>query len=349
MRGLRIVITIIIILIYSYLSIFFIMRYIDTYCVNFDKTVKLFITPDMKYKDVQNFLFENNLVKRKSSIKRTFKRLGLDNNKKANAGFYLIKEGSTSTNLAIKLKNALQSETRLTLSGTIRSKRKLAKQIYTQLMIDSLTIAKALNDSVFLAKYDLDTLNVYSHFLPDTYNFYWTADLKTIFDRFQAESNKFWNKERLAKLDSVHLTKMQVLTLASIVNGETLYGPEMPRIAGVYMNRLHKRMKLQADPTVAYCFDYKLDRILKIHTKFDSPFNTYMYFGLPPAPICVPTKQAINAVLNYENHKFLYFCASPDFNGSHLFAKNFVKHKENARRFQRALTIELRKRKLATK
>ena len=126
--------------------------------------------------------------------------------------------------------------------------------------------------------------------------------------------------------------------LASIVNGETNHVPEMPSVAGVYLNRLHKGMKLQADPTVAFCLDYSVNRILKKHLEIDSPYNTYLYAGLPPAPICVPSRAALEAVLNPDSHGYLYFCASPDFDGTHRFAATYAEHLRNARAYQQALT-----------
>ena len=130
---------------------------------------------------------------------------------------------------------------------------------------------------------------------------------------------------------------MQVSILASIVSGETLKEHEYPIIAGVYLNRYRTGMKLQADPTVAFCFDYKLNRILHKHMEFDSPYNTYRYAGLPPAPINVPPKACLDAVLNPDQHGYMYFCASPDFNGTHRFAVTYDEHLENARAFHRAL------------
>ena len=128
--------------------------------------------------------------------------------------------------------------------------------------------------------------------------------------------------------------------MASIVSGETLKSFEYPVIAGVYLNRYRKGMKLQADPTVAFCFDYQLDRILKKHLTVDSPYNTYKYKGLPPAPINVPPKACIDAVLAPDVHKYIYFCASPDFDGTHRFAVTYSEHLKNARSFQRALTAK---------
>jgi len=130
-----------------------------------------------------------------------------------------------------------------------------------------------------------------------------------------------------------------VSTLASIVKGESRYKPELPKIAGVYLNRLNIGMKLQADPTVAFCYDYTLNRILNRHLTIDSPYNTYKYHGLPPGPICVPDREYLEAVLNPDyGGGNIYFCADPSFNGSHRFAKTWAEHKANAIAFQRALT-----------
>ena len=144
--------------------------------------------------------------------------------------------------------------------------------------------------------------------------------------------------ERIAAARKQGLTKNEAVTLASIVNGETRYVPEMPTIAGVYLNRLRSGMKLQADPTVAYCFNYSLNRILKVHLAVDSPYNTYKYFGLPPGPISCPPKTCLEAVLNPASHNYIFFCADPSFNGSHRFAATYAEHMQNARAFRRALT-----------
>ena len=171
---------------------------------------------------------------------------------------------------------------------------------------------------------------------------YWTATPHEKFSRYRKEYDAFWTEDRLAKADSLGLNQMEVSILASIVSGETLKSFEYPAIAAVYLNRLRIGMKLQADPTVAYCFEYKLNRILRVHTRVDSPYNTYRYAGLPPAPINVPPKACIDAVLNPDRHDYLYFCASPAFNGTHRFASTYREHLVNARAFQRALTARLR-------
>ena len=167
---------------------------------------------------------------------------------------------------------------------------------------------------------------------------YWTASVKDIFDRFKKEYDAFWTEDRLAKAKDQGLSRMQGAVMASIVSGETLKDFEYPVIAGVYLNRYRKGMKLQADPTIAYIHEYKLDRILRKHLKVDSPYNTYMYAGLPPAPINVPPKACLDAVLNPTKHNYIYFCANPAFDGTHKFAVTYSEHLRNAREFHRALT-----------
>ena len=237
------------------------------------------------------------------------------------------------------LTHGWQTPGNMTLSGTIRTKARLAQKIAAQMMADSASIAQALDSAEFLQPYGFTPENVFAMILPDTYQMYWTASVREIFDRLKKEYDTFWTQERLDKAKAQKLNQMQVSVLASIVSGETLKPFEYPRIAGVYLNRYRKGMRLQADPTVAFCFNYEPDRILKKHLKVDSPYNTYKYAGLPPAPINVPPKACLEAVLSPENHKYLYFCASPDFDGTHRFAVTYSEHQKNARAFQRELTI----------
>ena len=178
---------------------------------------------------------------------------------------------------------------------------------------------------------------------------YWTASVEEIFDRFKKEYDAFWTEERLAKAKAQGLSQMEVSIMASIVSGETLKDFEYPVIAGVYLNRYKIGMKLQADPTIAYCFDYTLDRILKKHLTVDSPYNTYKHVGLPPAPINVPPKACLEAVLNPQKHKYIYFCASPAFDGTHRFAVTYSEHLKHARAFQTELTARRRAKAAAQK
>jgi UPF0755 protein len=279
-------------------------------------------------------------VVRPGSLKRCFDKMDVAGNIKP--GRYVISTESPSIYVARMLVFGWQTPQKLTLSGTMRSKGSIAKKISSQMMVDSVSVATALNDPVFLAGYGFTPENVFALFLPDTYEMFWTASVTEIFSRMKKEYDAFWNSDRLAKARAQRLTPMQVSVLASIVSGETLKSFEYPVIAGVYLNRYRKGMKLQADPTVAFCYDYKLDRILKKHLTVDSPYNTYKHVGLPPAPINVPPKACLDAVLEPQQHNYIYFCASPAFDGTHRFAVSYSDHLKNARAFQRELTARRR-------
>lgn len=309
--------------------------YNDNKRANFSEKYVLYVHPDMTEQQILDSL-ESRAI-RPRSLKRTFDKMDVAHDMKP--GRYVIEPSCTSIYVARMIVFGWQTPQNLTLSGTIRKKDVLARKISLQMMVDSASVAQALDSAEFLAGYGFTPENVFAMILPDTYQMYWTASIKDIFDRFKKEYDAFWTSERLEKAAAAKLTPMQVSVLASIVSGETLKDFEYPLIAGVYLNRYRKGMKLQADPTVAFCFDYEPDRILKKHLAVDSPYNTYKYKGLPPAPINVPPKACIDAVLNPDTHKYLYFCASSDFDGTHRFAVSYSDHLKNARAFQRALTI----------
>ena len=312
-------------------------RYVsDNRKPNFPGKYVLYVRPEMSVDQLRDSVVNGAGALRPRSIDRVFRKMDVGENIKP--GRYVIDASSTSIYVARMLVYGWQTPQNLTLSGTIRSKGSIAKKISAQMMVDSATIDKALNDTAFLAGYGFTPENVFAMFLPDTYQMYWTASVEDVFDRFKKEYDRFWTADRIARAEALKLTPMQVSVMASIVNGETLQKAEYPVIAGVYLNRYRKGMKLQADPTVAFCFDYTLDRILKKHLTVDSPYNTYKYKGLPPAPINVPPKACIDAVLNPDRHNYLYFCASPSFDGTHRFASSYNEHLRNAREFQRALT-----------
>lgn len=314
--------------------------YVDNKKSNFTEDYVLYVYGNTTDVQVMDSLKANAGVVRPGSLKRCFDKMDVAGNIKP--GRYVISTESPSIYVARMLVFGWQTPQKLTLSGTMRSKGSIAKKISSQMMVDSVSVATALNDPVFLAGYGFTPENVFALFLPDTYEMFWTASVTEIFSRMKKEYDAFWNSDRLAKARAQRLTPMQVSVLASIVSGETLKQFEYPVIAGVYLNRYRKGMKLQADPTVAFCYDYKLDRILKKHLTVDSPYNTYKYAGLPPAPINVPPKACLDAVLEPQNHSYIYFCASPAFDGTHRFAVSYADHLKNARAFQRELTARRR-------
>lgn len=252
-------------------------------------------------------------------------------------GLYKFNPTHAAIYVARAITRGWQTPVRLVLSGPFRTKAEIASKISSQLMVDSITCLKALNDSALLAKYGTTPSHVFEMILPDTYEVYWDWDMDRILNRLKKEHDLFWTKERIAKAKDRGLTPQQVSVLASIVAQESHRPDEYPKIASVYLTRLSRGMKLQACPTVCYIYDYKIKRVLLNHIKNPSPYNTYVHFGLPPAPICVPEKVHIEAVLNPDPHKYLYFCADSSFNGRNVFAETYAEHLENARRYHAAL------------
>lgn len=253
-------------------------------------------------------------------------------------GHYRVSGTSSSVYVARMLNNGWQTPVSFSLAGSLRTKAEIARKISRQLQLDSASVYAALEDSAFLAAYDTTPETFFEAFFPATYELYWTASLTDVLDRCRKASDAFWTDENLVKAAAAGLSRRQAVILASIVKGESHYKPELAKIAGVYLNRISRGMLLQADPTVAYCYDYELKRILFRHLEFDSPYNTYKYAGLPPGPICVPDKEYLEAVINPDyGGGNLYFCASKNLDGTHVFAKTLEAHNRNAKAFQNAL------------
>ena len=321
--------------------------YNDNRKTGFAEDYVLYVYPDMPASAVLDSLECGAGARNMRSLERTFRKMEVE--EKIKPGRYVIDTDCPNVYVARMLVFGWQTPQNMTLSGTIRTKGRLAQKIAAQMMVDSAAVDFALNDAEFLAGYGFTPENVFAMVIPDTYQMYWTASVKEIFDRLKKEYDSFWTSDRLDAARRQNLSPMQVSVVASIVSGETLKDFEYPRIAGVYLNRYRKGMKLQADPTVCFCFNYELDRVLKKHLTVDSPYNTYKYAGLPPAPINVPPKACIDAVLNPEKHSYIYFCASPAFDGTHRFAVSYSEHMKNARVFQRELTARRRARAAAGK
>lgn len=220
----------------------------------------------------------------------------------------------------------------------LRLKNELAGQLGKNFEADSLKFSNLLNDESLAEKYGFNLDNFFVMFIPNTYEIYWNTMPEEIIERLAKEYEKFWSAERSAQADSLGLSKVEVGILASIVKGEAMHVEEMAKIAGLYLNRLDRGILLQADPTVIFAHqDFSIRRVLNRHLTLDNPYNTYRYKGLPPGPIMMPSIASIDAVLNAEQHDYIYMCAKDDFSGYHLFAKTVQEHLVNARKFQRAL------------
>ncbi len=318
----------------------------DNKLPNFRKQAEIYVYPETTADEVLEQIADKAQVLSRKSLERCFRAKQVE--EYLTPGHYTVSPGDASVYVARMLNNGWQSPVKLALTGNLRIKSNIAAKIASQLLLDSATVYKALNDERLLADYGFTPRTVFSLLTPDTYDIYWTASMVDVLDKQKAAWDAFWTPERDAKAKALHLSRQQVSTLASIVKGESNHEPEMPKIAGVYLNRLKVGMPLQADPTIAFCYDYKLSRILLRHLAVDSAYNTYIHAGLPPGPICVPTRAALEAVLNPDfggtwGAGNFYFCANPDFSGTHVFARTLAEHNRNAEAFRAELDRRSRK------
>lgn len=220
----------------------------------------------------------------------------------------------------------------------LRKKEDFAGYVSKQLEPDSSTFMKLLDSADLVKEYGFTSDNIYTMFIPNTYQMYWNTPAMEFFKKMNAEYHKFWNPERLKKAEALNLTPIQVSILASIVDGEAIYDKEMPTIAGLYLNRLSRGIRLQADPTVIFANnDFTVKRVTFQLLQIDSKYNTYKYAGLPPGPVMMPSIKALDAVLNRENNNYLYMCAKEDFSGYHNFAETKAQHEINANKYRQAL------------
>jgi len=301
---------------------------------NPSSAVELYVRPGTSASDVLDELSPK--MRRPAGLARMFRDKKVSEYIKP--GHYHFGKDASSAFIARSLNNGWQSPVTLTLSGSLRLKSEIARKISSQMMLDSAEVAAALEDKALLKKYGFTPTTVFALFIPDTYQMFWTASMEEILDRQKAAYDAFWTEENDAKAARLKLSRMDVSILASIVKGESNHKADFSKLAGVYVNRLRKGMRLQSCPTVAFVFDYKKNRILNADLRVDSPYNTYTHDGLPPGPISVPDKSYLEAVLNPSTSEgYLYFCASPSFDGTHRFARTYAEHSRNAREYQRAL------------
>jgi len=301
------------------------------------------VYPDETIDNLLDTLKSKDILRHYASFKRLATHNKLDEH--LTAGCYLLKKDMNNQYLVRMFYNGWQTPINIVFRGYCRNLEQISKKLSYSFMADSSAFAAALSDTLLRDSLGFDRANYIGMFIPNTYEFYWTASPKSVILRFNKEYKKFWNDKRIAQAKALNLSQKEVIILASIVMGESNYEPEQPIIASVYLNRLHRHMKLQADPTVWYAViqqDPNIKRILSKHLKVDSPYNTYKYRGLPPGPINTPSIAAIDAVLSGYKSKYLFFCARPTFDGQHNFAASYSEHLKNARQYHKALNERLK-------
>lgn len=252
-------------------------------------------------------------------------------------GAYSIDSGMSPLNVHRRLSNGSQTPVMVTVNGA-RGIDILSERLAKKLDFSADSLKQQLQDTVFLSQYGIKPSQALALFIDDSYQVYWNASPKSVTEKIGANFKKIWNEERLKKAEELGLSPAQVIALASIVDEETNKKDEKPEVARLYLNRLKKGMKLQADPTVKFALgDFSLRRIRNEHLQVESPYNTYKVEGLPPGPIRTVTVADIDAVLNAPSHDYIYMCAKDDFSGYHNFAKDYNTHMRNARKYQKAL------------
>lgn len=307
-----------------------------------DKPRKEIIIPrDISFGELQQQLYKGGYVNDIVSFSFLSKLMKYQDNIKP--GRYILESNMTNIQAIRMLRAGERSPVNITFHN-VRMIQNLPEKITQNLLITPEEFNAALADYLTTNDLGFTPETVISLFIPNTYEVYFSTSAKDLIDRMEREYLAFWNEERQSKADKLGMSRVEVSTLASIVQAEVSKPEELSRVAGLYLNRLRKDMALQADPTLVFASgDFGLKRVLNVHKEIDSPYNTYMYKGLPPGPINMPTISSVDAVLNAEEHDYVYMCAREDFSGFHNFAVTYEQHMINARKYQRQLTIEQRK------
>lgn len=252
-------------------------------------------------------------------------------------GRYRVKKGMSNYDIVRMLRSGRQEPVKLVMNK-LRTRNDFVRLLSANLETDSANISQLLSDSTFLDELGATPGTAMAVFMPDTYEFYWNAPAAQVLRKIQKNHVKFWTPARKEKAKNQGITPMEAIIVASIVDEETNVSADKANIASVYLNRVRKGMKLQADPTVKFAIgDFAIRRVTSSMLLYDSPYNTYMYEGLPPGPICTPSAATINAVLDAPHSNYLFFCAKDDFSGRTAFAVTFEEQIRNANAYRRAL------------
>lgn len=295
----------------------------------------LYIPTGASFEDVQKIIYDEGFVNDPVAFGILAKWMKYPSLVKP--GKFVINANSSNVEVIRKLRIGDQVPVRITFSNA-RLLEDMAEKLTVNLEMSQEQLMRTLRDPQILNSVGFDEETVRCMFIPNTYEVYWNISPQQLIERMSDEYNRFWTTVRRAKADSLNLSLIEVTVLASIVQAETTYNIESPTVAGLYVNRLNRRMPLQADPTLIYAVgDFTIKRVLNIHKEIESPYNTYKYAGLPPGPINFPSIISIDAVLDYEDHNYLYMCAKEDFSGYHNFASSLSQHNINARKYQEAL------------
>ena len=295
----------------------------------------LYIKTGASFTDVKNTLRYNGLISDIYSFDMLARIISYPSG--IHPGKYTITSAMSNFAILKMLHSGRQTPVRLVINK-LRTKQEIIHLIASNLEADSSELYSLFTRSSYLSPFQLDTNTVVCGFIPDTYEFFWNTSADKACRKIFKNYQHFWTTERKKAAQARGLSPIQAIIIASIVEEETNKNDEKTLVASVYINRFNNHIKLQADPTVRFAIgDFSIRRINTDHLVFPSPYNTYLYEGLPPGPICTPSVSSINAVLAAPDNKYLYFCAREDFSGYHRFATTYVEHLKNAHLYQHAL------------
>jgi len=302
---------------------------------SFSQGEYLYIRTGSTFEQVKTTLQQEGFVRDMRSFDFLAARAGYPDH--VRAGKYKITKGMSNFSIVRLLRSGRQTPVKLVINK-LRTKQDFIKLIGNNLEADSNVLRQMLSDNVYLAQFGLDSNTAMCAIMPNTYEFFWNINADKAFRKIEKSFSSFWNERRKQKAAAQGLTPQEAITVASIVDEETNNNPEKPNVASVYLNRLRKGMKLQADPTARFAWgDFSIHRITTTQTSLESPYNTYYVRGLPPGPICTPSAASIDAVLNAPHNTYLYFCAKGDGSGTHLFASTYEEHLKNAQAYHQLL------------
>jgi UPF0755 protein len=321
---------------------FYIYQIVYTPNILVDREDRLFVIKSgTRYREVLEQLGKQEMVN--DMVSFSFLARLKDFDKNIRPGRYMLRRNMTNLAAINALLGGKMEPVNVTFTH-VRLLSELDERITKNIGVTPEEFEDALNEFIESNKEGFTRETILCMFIPNTYQVYFNVVPEELVDRMHAEYTRFWNEERKSKAAAIGLSPIEVSILASIVQAEVVKQDEAPTIAGLYINRLKKDIALQADPTLVYAAgDFTLKRVLNEHKEIDSPYNTYKFTGLPPGPINMPQIANIDAVLNYEKSNYLYMCAREDFSGYHNFAKTLSEHNRNASKYQRALSIEMRK------
>lgn len=303
--------------------------------IELEETVYIYIEPSTKYDEIVDQIKKQVNLPSEKFFKIISEKMKFPETIKT--GRYAIRDGMTMPEIIRMLRSGNQTAVKLTFNN-MRTKENLAGRISNQLMLDSVELLNVLKDETKLEVLGFDTNTIAAMFIPNTYEVYWDTSIDKLMNRMKKEYTNFWNESRKDKAKEIGLSPIEVSILASIVEEEATYSDEYSIVAGLYLNRLKRGQRLEADPTIKFALnDFSLRRILYKHLEVESPYNTYRNEGLPPGPIRIPSIRGIDATLSPQDHKYLFMCAKEDLSGRHNFATTHAEHLRNAARYQRAL------------